>query len=391
MERGCVRATPPPRLTRLPKGLKGVSRRLPARAACGLLLGLKVLAADGDTNTTVAVWDAEAILHTGAGYKDNLLYDRQGRESSAFVRTGFEASATRISSQGSSLILMVEGEDLRFLDGQSVDKEQLFFAMLQHRLQTARWTAGCEGTYVYSDQVFDSTVTETNLSSARALGHRMTMAPALARSLTQEHRLELRAIGSRQFLEAPLDDYWEGGTRLGYDWACTAQSNLELSYEYLARPYDHRLRTDADGYAAGESGLVYFQHKAQLGWRRYWDDQKRWRTTSKAAYERNEDNGSGFFNYDRYQFVQGLRWNPDRWEATLQLRFNYYAFDRQFAAAGAAERRQKTTLAVHARLEHSWAKWLGSYLDYEYETSLSNLELDEYSANMLSGGLFVKF
>ncbi|HRY49137.1 MAG TPA: hypothetical protein P5186_13900 [Candidatus Paceibacterota bacterium] len=373
------------------KGLGTQSRRWLSTATCSFFLLRVLTAAHGSANQTVAVWDTEVQLREGFGYKDNLLYDPEAREHSSFFSTGLEASLSRFSNSGHTFLAMIDGEDIRYPSGETVDKEQTLFATLQYLHHGDDWKWAWNGTYVYQDQMFDSSATETNLSAVRALGHLIEMRPSLTRSLGPRHRLELQPVGARQLLEDPLDDYWEGGAQLTYGCAISAATDLALAYEYLGRPYDAREKTDADGFSTGEDGLTFHEHAASLAWRRYWDDQRKWRTLSKIRYERNLDNAAGYFNYHRYQFSHGMRFRHRAWEASLQFRLNYYDYDQQTASSDDDSRRHKFTSSVHARIERQWTKWLGSFLDYEYESSISNTTLDEYGVNVISAGMSLEF
>jgi hypothetical protein len=373
------------------RGLGIYSRRWFLGAACGFLLFVAQITADARTNRTVAIWDTDVRLREGFGYKDNLLYDPQGREHSTFFSTGLEASVSRFSSSGNTFLAIIDGEDIRYLSGETVEKEQMLFATAQFQHKGDAWQWTWEGTYVYQDQMFDSSATETNLSAVRALGHLLEIRPSLSRSLGSRHRLELQPVGARQLLDEPLDDYWEGGAKLTYGCALASTTDLALAYEYLGRPYDSRGKTDAEGFSTGESGLLFHEHAVNLDLRRYWDDQRKWRTTTKVRYERNLDNAAGYFNYHRYQLSQGVRFHNRTWEATVQIRLSYYDYDQQTASSDDSSRRHKLTSSVHARLERQWTTWLGSYLDYEYESSVSNTTLDEYGVNVISTGLFLQF
>src|SRR3989442_134003 len=158
----------------------------------------------------LSIWDKNVSLRFGGGYKDNLLLANTGATVSGFVATGLDLMVVRLPTDGLQFYFFLNGEDIRYLSGESVDKEQSLIAVSQVKKDFAdNWRVGLENQYIYQDQVFDASTTETN-RTVRARGHGLSTRPTIRREFSKNTWLELGFGVNRQYFKAPLDDYWEG-------------------------------------------------------------------------------------------------------------------------------------------------------------------------------------
>jgi hypothetical protein len=175
------------------------------------------------------------------------------------------------------------------------------------------WRVGLEAQYIYQDQVVDASTTETN-QTVLAQGSGLSVRPTIRRDFSKNTWLELGLGVNRQYFKAPLDDYWEGGPKLMFGHEYGNRSEWTLSYDLSRRAYDHREQLTKDGISIAQSSLEFNRNEFDLAVRNNWDHKRRWRTTTKLGFELNRDNGSGYFDYKRYQVAQQLRFRPACWE-----------------------------------------------------------------------------
>jgi hypothetical protein len=200
--------------------------------------------------------------------------------------------------------------------------------------------------------------------------------------------LELEGSMDRQIYVAELDDFWEGASWLSLTHKYARRSEWSVSFQSKHRLYDSREQFDSGGVAIPNTSLVYWRSEFGGQWRHDWDTQRHWRTTTKAAFLLNQDNGSGYFDYDRVLFSEQLRWGNHGWEIRGNARFGWYFYDKQRVAG---ELRERSYYALDLRVERRLGKHWFLYAVAEREWNLSNDPLDDYRDWMASGGMGAEF
>src|SRR6476661_5435877 len=76
----------------------------------------------------LSVWDKSLNLRFGGGYKDNLLLSNIRTIASGFVATGIDLMVVRLPTDGAQFVFFLNREDIRYLAGGPVDKEQSLIA-----------------------------------------------------------------------------------------------------------------------------------------------------------------------------------------------------------------------------------------------------------------------
>ncbi|HKI68795.1 MAG TPA: hypothetical protein VKA67_04350, partial [Verrucomicrobiae bacterium] len=253
-------------------------------AALDAELKLTASAAGNATNRSpAAVWDTIVRATVGGGYRDNVLGSSVALESSAFFISSADASFIRLSESGAWFSLFLLGEDVRFFDAPSVDKEQLFSGSAQFtRPVGEREEFGANLLYLYQNQVFDVSDTEASLRRLLVEGHSVGVRPHWEHTLVRGWSVRLEGIMLRQFYVSELDDFWEGGGKLSLIHSYGRRSELSLSYQSRHRFYDTRLQADSNGNSLTDTSLVYWQQDIGSEWRHYWDAGRHWRTRTRA-------------------------------------------------------------------------------------------------------------
>ncbi len=360
--------------------------------ACLALCG-RCLAAAPPANTNaspVAVWDLLARVAVGAGYRENILLSSVASENSAFFSSAADISLIRLSETGSQLGLFLLADDRRYFDSPSVDKEQLFSGSVFMTLPThTGHEFGGDVQYLYQHQVLD--VSETEAASRRLLvdGHAVWVHPTWKYTLGPDWTLQLEGTALRQiYAGQDLDDYWEGAGRLALAHSYGWKSELSLGYRVGVELPDTRPQAGLDGVAITNSSVSFLRQEIGSQWRHFWDRGRHWRTTTKASYMFRQDNGSGYYDYDRVVCAQQIRWANSGWDLKANARFGWYFYRHQRIEA---ELRQRAYYAFDLRAERRIAKHWFLYAAAEYEWDLSNDPLDTFHDWAASGGIGAEF
>ena len=361
-------------------------------ALAGQLAGAEVPAVPPDEAEALIpevpdVWSRTLNVRASAGYNDNLLQDAARSEQSLALGAGMEASWFRLPLDGRQLVLDFVGDYIYYPNGHQVDHEASLLGLAQVKLDLSpRWQTALDLNYVYIDQVVDTSITETNLSSSPVRGHGIGVRPAILAELSRGFRIVLDVLASRQFLDQPFDDYWEGGPRMTLEHDYSNRSGLAFSYAWRQRTYDTRKEVALAGTNVPGTELEFQMQEVELAWRHNWDEQRRWRTLTRLGFLANRDSGSGYFDYQRYQIAQQLRYVARVWEAKAQFRLFYYEFPHQDADHLGTDR-AKTAVAASLRAERELAKHLRLFAEYSFEESFSNRATDQYRLNRVAAGV----
>lgn len=349
-------------------------------------------AQDSVLSPVPTLWDKTINLRLGTGYKDNVLLSPNAATGSAFIASGLDVMLWRLPVEGTQFYFFFTGDDTRFLSGQEVKKEQSFIAQTQVKKEFGNhWKSALTLQYLYQDQVFDASTTETLFRTVKAQGHSLSIRPSIRRNMATNLWLEFEFIANRQFFKQPLDDYWQNGPKLTLGREYGSGSELNLSYELRNRAYDTREQTDSTGIAVTGSSLKFWQHDVELALRHHWDTNRHWRTVTKLGIELNQDNGSHYFDFDRYQISQQLRYRSDTWEVKGQAKVYRYDYRLQTISATDLTKRNKTLLVLNVRGEKKLTKSLKLFAELEHERSFANVSFDQYRVNTATAGIDWEF
>ena len=338
-----------------------------------------------------SIWEKSLNLRGGFGYKDNLTLSRTNREESPLILSGIDLSLYRLPLDGKQFTLFITGEDTRFPEGREVKSEQYAAALAEFKIDLGpNWNVGTLAQYVYQDQFFDVSTIEATAGPVRVQGHRIGLWPSARWSFRKDFWLQAEPRLSRQFYKEPLDDYWEPGGKLtlGHDYGF--RSAISLGYGLAQLIFDTREQVALDGAVLPGQSLEYTQHEPEISIRHNWDSKRRWRTVTRLSFQLNDDNGSGFFDYHRYQAAQEIRYVSGSWDVKASGKVSYYDFAHQPATLGNPSSREKTLLRFSFRGDRKLMKHLKIFAEFEHELSLSNRPGEEYRVNRIVGGIDVE-
>ncbi|MGV3773394.1 MAG: hypothetical protein ACO1QB_10870 [Verrucomicrobiales bacterium] len=339
-----------------------------------------------------AQWARSVTLRGGIGYKDNILLNKHNEQESAFWLTSADFFVLREEEHGNHLTFFGSFEDRRYFSAEGIDKEQIATSQLDLKHDIGdKWQVGVAVQYVYLDQALDVSITENVSQSIPVRAHALSGAPYLIRLLPLGMRLEGRFEVERQFVAAPLDDYWEGGPEITLGITYGNRSDIYLSYSYHERAYDERRHFGLDFASIPDTSLRFQRNTLETGLKHYWDKARQWRTTAKISYDRNEDNGSGFYDYNKYKVTLQTGYSHNDWEARIQARVTQYDFDRQPIDFGRAQTLSRTEWNLNAQARWTLYKSLTVFLESDHEWVESNQSLESYQVNTVMGGVEIEF
>jgi hypothetical protein len=332
-------------------------------------------------------WDYSATVRGALGFKDNILLSKFQQEESAFWQTGADFLLFRLGENGSSLNFSISGNDRRYFSAPGVRKEQdasLLFGWNQPL--NAKFETGVDFTYFYLDQVMDASVDEFLITSLQVKTHVLSLEPYVLYHFSDGWFVRFAPQVERDFVDV-LDDYTEWGPQIMAGKKYGHKSRATLSYSYHLRYYDTREQIMLDYSTLPGSSLVYDQHEIEARVMHNWDEGRHWRSKLRVSYERNEDNGFGFFDYDKIRFGTGFGYYGDTWSVVGDGKILHYNYDEQQVAGPGSDKWQRWNYLLGLRLEKNVTSNLKLFLESEHEWSVSNDPFTEYQVNTVMSGV----
>ena len=362
-----------------------------------------------DPLENAALWDQFYTVRAGFGYTDNVLFSDLYQKPSAFLATGIDATLTRFPLDSSQVNFFVGIDDRRYFDGvvvtnlapgtaatnltDTIKGERTLLALAQWRRDfNSNWQGELNAQYFFQDQVIDLSVTEADLGALPVVGHQVRTGAEGRRSLGTNWWTGLELTGQRQWFEQSfVDSYWQYGPQLSMGTALSARSTLDASYRLERRDYDHREQYSTVGEPLAGTHLSYLAQTAEIDWRYHLDAARRWRWQARGGFGRNQDNGTGYFDFERWFGSLQLRYRDPEWEVRAQGRVTSYRYDVQVSDDPPGDLRQRLTMQVGVRVERTLRRALRVFAEYEFEQATSNLSYDSYTVNVVNGGVLWEF
>jgi hypothetical protein len=358
------------------------------------LLGVTGFAARAQTPDlpiSVSLWDSTFTARAGGGYKDNVLLAHIAPEGSPFVSAGAEAMVFRLGLDPLQVSLFGSADASHYFTAPPANDE--YTAFVQGQLDydwSETWRTSFGAQYFYQDQILDVSASETNRQSVRAIGNTVSLRPGARMALSVPIWLALETPVTRQWFEAPLDDYWAAGAKLAAGFNYGRDSEVSLSYGPSWEYYDTEPARDSAGQAIpGEKRERFFQ-EARLTWRHYWDEPKRWRTTVTLGSRLNHETG-GYWDYTRWSAGARMVYRAKPWELSGEARVSRYAYENQTVSATDPSLRRRTECTAEAQARRILSKHLTLAGTYAFEEVFSNDTLEAYTVNTVSLALEWEF
>jgi hypothetical protein len=333
-------------------------------------------------------WAQFYNVRLGAGYNDNVLRSRFVDQTSPLTFAEFDAIVVLLPKDGLDFNVFVTGQDIRYLGPGSSDNDQSFITVASVTQEIGKdWVVGLQSQYVYLNQVFDISASLLDLGNIKSQLHQGGATPSIRRNLPNKSWLELDFEIRRSEFLAPAGDEWEVGPSLSYGREYGRRSEWKLSYERLRRTADDSNSFDVTGGLIPGTTLTRNQHELEFRIRHYWDKARRWRTSTKLEARFNKNSGSTFFDYNRYQISQEIQYRDTKWELRSKASFNFYSYVSRTVSATNSEKRKRNRLNVESRIQRKISNRWMLFAQHELEFANSNRVSDDYTANVVIGGI----
>lgn len=334
-----------------------------------------------------SVWTPSGSVRVGGGYRDNVLLSSFSPVGAGFVTVGGDLLLHRAPTDGTEVSVLASGDYTLFIDEPAADPEGLALFQADVKRDLGRdWRTGFRGQYLFLNQVFDVSATEVDLSTVTARGHTATLGPSVSKGLGDLWTLEAAVEGVRQLFDEPLDDYWELVPAVRVRRELGARGEAGLVYRFLPRWYDSRPPLDAEGNAL-PGRLEFLAQEVELRPQIHWDAAKRWTTTLRLGALGNTDNGGGYFDYWRYGAGLQVRYRTERLTARIEVRGRWYDYQVQHSDGAGSPWRDKTDVAVTARLEYRPAGRWTVFAQYDTESTDDTVPDSSYEAATILAGV----
>jgi hypothetical protein len=334
-------------------------------------------------------WKADLDLRGGAGYKKNVLYSAYNETDSYYSLAEVEAFLFRENEIKTQLYGYAFADQRHYFELDRGDDEQsiVLEADMFHRF-TPHSGVELRGNYFYIDQFFDASVSEIESDEIRLKQHDLSAHANYQHWFGKNTRFWLGGGGGEVLLENSDDDYtqWEGMSRIEYNAGKAGRYGLRYLYE-IEQYHDRLKRTAAGEAIEGETVDVSTNSVRAYG---YYDiDRNRFFTLyfHLTGYFR-EDNGGGYYDYDRISGTLGLRAQKGPWRGNLAC--SYGQSDYPVRPSDYLDPESPTLyrdlLSVWVRPEYTFRNHWFIFSDISWE---DNDALDEYS--VFSGAIGLGF
>jgi hypothetical protein len=337
------------------------------------------------------LWDSTWTIRAGGGYRDNPTIANTFREPSGFANLGIDWMLLRPPTDNNQFYLFFSGDDRRYVNAPDIPFEETFITSAQWTHTTpSGWGGGLGFIHFYADQVFDLSNENNGFGTARARGHTLILKPLLKREL-DTWAVELEPAVSLQYFGQPLDDSREFAPKLKLTRTYGYKSSVELSLNAGRRFYDTTRLLAADGTPISGTHEQLTTRGAEVQWRHWWGAGHHWRTTLRAQASRSDDNGSGYFDHDKWAAYAQLRYVQGRWNAELTTRAARYDYPMQPDGTSTGAHRQRDEVTAELKVEYQWTKHLKSVASAERQRSAANTSFDDFSVTTVQGWLEWEF
>lgn len=354
--------------------------------------GQPLVSAALTNDLNLRLWDYSFDLRGGLGYKDNVLLGHTNRQASPFWDSGGDALVFRVPTSGWLFNGFLSADDVRYFGSKAALAEDFLLAGVKlTRPVDEHWQSTLGANYAYLNAVVDLTSLEPGLAGAQPIVENTFTGLWSVRGEYGPNWAELQLTGARNLMQHPLDSYWSFGPKLSLSHRFHESADLTLSYELSAMLYDTQPEVDSRGNPIAGTTLSRLSHAVQLSGHRVWDQAGHWHTTLTASLNAYQDSGSGYFNYTQYALTPKLEYRAGAWKLSASVRGSWFNYPFQTIDAAGLVLRTKTGLAASLHIDRNISKALKLTAHYDFDSSFSNLDIDDYYAHTFMVGAEWRF
>lgn len=334
-----------------------------------------------------SLWEGEAKISTGAGYRDNALMSPTDPKGGGFLFGSLQASALRLGERV-RLSLFGNIEHLEFDKNLPGDSFASFFSLANIPLQNDK-SVNIATQAFWMDQVVEVETLGGTDQRTRVRSSGLELIPSLRTDWANSTFSEAFLLASRMMShDDEVSNYWEIGSRVAAGWSA-ANSTLTLSLTYREHHFDDRPALTAEGTLIEGAQVKFRLLEPGAAFRHAWGKKGQWQSNSGLGIEHRRDNQTDYFSYDRIRASQQIRYRVADWEFEASVRYSHYSYKVQRTSEESLRRRELWGGRLEVR--RSLTEELDVFGRYDRDTSDSNDRADAYDTNTWTVGMGWQF
>ncbi len=247
-------------------------------------------------------WQSELQLRLGGGYARNVLYSAFDELDSGFSSAEAEFFALRKDASPHSVHLYAYGNQRHYydLDRDNDDTSAIAQGGWEYR-DEGRGALGLRGHYFFTDQFFDTSVSDVVLESTRLTQHDLGSDAYVDRIVLQGVTARL-GMGHRYVeLQDSDDDYHQLEGSASLTGELPSRLSVSLLYRYQRDDYDDREKRDDMGTVLEGPPVDIQNHQVRMEGAWFWDAGHAWRTRCWVTGRCRDDDAGGYYDYRSMQ------------------------------------------------------------------------------------------
>jgi hypothetical protein len=325
-------------------------------------------------------WEKDLTFQGVAGYNDNVLRGPFREDGSVFYGASVEAFFWRLPREGKlDFYTYLLADTIRYPDAEGIDGETL--VLTQSKLSKSfsdSFEAGTVFQYTYADQVFDVSTDELDSDTTLLRFHQWVGRVYAERKVARNYLVSLEgAVKYINFLESS-DDYTAPSLELSVERAFKGRSKASFRYQVGRKIYTEREQRGKSGDVIEMSALEWTWHEIGFDWRQQWGKNGNIRNDTKIFWKLNRDNGSGYYDFNRYGIKNSLHYQIGKWDLEGEVKISQYDYLVQTVGAGDEAFYARTDTHARARLARLMSDHFKWYVEYSREESFSDRESDAF-------------
>ena len=366
----------------------GIGVLAPGRAAeVDLMQELARAAKEAGVELDIPTWDLSAEVDLALGHADNVTLAPIAPDSSAFARLALNTLAWRTVGDAVELVGFADGTFTRYFSAET-DDAALVIARAEGRWRPeGAWRGSLAVQGIHQDEVIDASSLENDLGAVHARLGSAALLATLECDLTRAWTLSLRPAGRRFDYRAPLDDFTEYEAEMVVARDFGSAGKLALAARRMERGYDNRPQAGPVGRPIYGTHLRVGQAAADLRHELTGSREQPWSARLRIGYLENRDNGSGYYDYDRWFADLRAAVTRGAWSVEAEVGWHDTTYLVQLTGFGIApERRERTEWRGFIRIERNLGARVTLFAEWDITDSASNdLFIDYESATALAG------
>jgi len=328
-----------------------------------------------DLDLAMPAWDISGGLEAGVGYNTNVELAAFFPVSSGFVQGRADALYLRYPDDaGFEWSVYVECGYTAYFDEEAENASYGLAGAEVKWKPRDQMAGGAAVRYLYQSEVVDtSSLDEGMLGNIHAELSSVGFEPGLRWSFFPGWTVDL-AMGARyDDYRPPLDDLADYDARLALERETEHLGRFSIGYRYLYRDYMEREQAAPGGTPLPGTRLAVTQQAVEAGHLLRWGGPaSAWRLRTRMLALQSRDNGSGWYDYDRFFGRVALEWEAASWRIETALAWRDYRYLQQRANIGDLSLREREEWSASGRVERGLGAGVAVYLEIEWTDSSSN-------------------